>query len=114
MKQSHIVLVTLAITRSIGLSTASPGATVACRQLEPFVDGNPFLGKTQYANRAYANKLEETISYFKAKGDALNAARAKSVQKISTFSWISETGDVSRCSRLDQVAIGNDDSETSY
>ncbi|KAJ3506261.1 hypothetical protein NLJ89_g6973 [Agrocybe chaxingu] len=53
-------------------------------------DASPYIGKTPFANKGYALKLEETIAYFNEQGDSLNAARTRTVQKIPTFAWISE------------------------
>ncbi|KAF9042219.1 cellobiohydrolase [Panaeolus papilionaceus] len=55
---------------------------------------NPYLGKSVFANKGYAAKLEETIKYFLKQKDPLNAARTRTVQKIPTFSWISSSADV--------------------
>jgi len=52
-------------------------------------DSNPFLGKQYFANSKYAAKLDETISAFQAKGDSLNAARARTVKSIGNFIWVS-------------------------
>ncbi|KAF8647433.1 hypothetical protein AX16_006710, partial [Volvariella volvacea WC 439] len=61
---------------------------------------NPFLGKEIFANKGYARKLEATISAFQNAGDSLNAARTRTVQKIGTFSWISNSADISTIAPL--------------
>ena len=55
---------------------------------------NPYAGKTAFANKGYAKKLEATIKYFNQKLDFINAARTRTVQRTPTFSWISSSGDV--------------------
>ncbi|KAJ2931102.1 hypothetical protein H1R20_g5996, partial [Candolleomyces eurysporus] len=57
-------------------------------------DGNPYLGVQPYANKGYAAKLEETIKYFNKEKDYLNAARTRSVQKVPTFGWVSNSAAV--------------------
>ncbi|KAK5755549.1 hypothetical protein LTS12_014305 [Elasticomyces elasticus] len=57
-------------------------------------DVNPFVGKNYYANSAYAAKLERTVQFFLAEGDALNAARTRTAQRTGTFVWISSIGDI--------------------
>ncbi|KAK4927585.1 hypothetical protein LTR49_005726, partial [Elasticomyces elasticus] len=57
-------------------------------------DVNPFIGKSYYANSAYAAKLEQTVQSFLAEGDALNAARTRTTQRTGTFVWISSIGDI--------------------
>lgn len=52
---------------------------------------NPYLGKTQYVNPAYAEKLEETIEAFLSSNDPVNAAKARTAQTTSTFVWIAST-----------------------
>jgi cellulose 1,4-beta-cellobiosidase len=49
---------------------------------------NPWPGKDRYVVQSYSKKLEQTIAAFKAKNDTLNAARTRSVQKTSTFHWV--------------------------
>jgi cellulose 1,4-beta-cellobiosidase len=51
-------------------------------------DVNPFLGKNYFANSNYARELNTTIAAFIAKNDTLNAARARTVQNIGTFVWV--------------------------
>lgn len=58
-------------------------------------DVNPYLGTSPFANKGYAAKLEETIKYFKKQKDTLNAARTRTVQRTPTFSWVSQSADVS-------------------
>jgi len=57
-------------------------------------DVNPYIGKAPYANKAYAEKLQQTMQYFWQADDHINAARTRTVTKIPTFSWISATADV--------------------
>lgn len=61
----------------------------------PAKSDNPFVGVNLYANSRYAKKLETTIKYFLKKGDVVNALRTRTVQKIPSFFWISNTRDVS-------------------
>jgi cellulose 1,4-beta-cellobiosidase len=53
------------------------------------IDVNPFEGKTYYVPSSYAAKLNQTVNAFLAQNDTLNAARTRTVQKISTFVWVS-------------------------
>ncbi|KAK5679236.1 hypothetical protein LTS10_008051 [Elasticomyces elasticus] len=57
-------------------------------------DVNPFIGKSYYANSAYAAKLEQTVQSFLTEGDELNAARTRTAQRTGTFVWISSIGDI--------------------
>lgn len=69
---------------------------------------NPYTaGKSPYANKGYATKLEETISYFNGRGDTLNAARTRTVQRTPTFRWLSHTSNVREnlLSHLDAILI---------
>ncbi|KAH8594427.1 1, 4-beta cellobiohydrolase [Bisporella sp. PMI_857] len=68
----------LAAASAAGVVSAYPTAS----------DINPFLGKGYFANKGYAAKLEQTVAAFQAKNDTLNAARARTVQSIGTFVWI--------------------------
>jgi cellulose 1,4-beta-cellobiosidase len=61
---------------------------------KPERDGNPYLGVQPYANKGYAAKLEETIKYFNKEKDYINAARTRSVQKVPTFGWVSNSAAV--------------------
>lgn len=58
-------------------------------------DGNPYLAAQPYANKGYAAKLEETIKYFNAQKDHVNAAKTRTVQKIPTFAWVANSAGVS-------------------
>lgn len=49
---------------------------------------NPFVGKEYFVPAGYGAKLEDTIKAFKARNDTLNAARTRTVQRTSTFSWV--------------------------
>ena len=51
-------------------------------------ESNPWVGKDYFVNPTYAEKLKETIWTFLKKGDLLNAARTRTVQKTSTFVWV--------------------------
>ncbi|PPR08048.1 hypothetical protein CVT24_010847 [Panaeolus cyanescens] len=66
----------------------------------PKTDANPYVGKSVFANKGYAAKLEETIKYFNEQGDSLNAARTRTIQRTPTFSWISASADVSNIKTL--------------
>lgn len=63
-------------------------ASAAPSRPSPRQSDNPFLNKNYYAPSHYANEIAETIAAFKARDDTLNAARAKTVQSIGTFTWI--------------------------
>lgn len=65
-------------------------------------DVNPFLGKSYFANAGYAAKLDTTIAAFLAKNDTLNAARARTVQSIGTFTWITT---ISGLANLDATIV---------
>lgn len=54
------------------------------------VGPNPFEGKKLFANPAWATKLEQTYQAFVTKGDTVNAAKVKTIQKIGTFVWVSD------------------------
>ncbi|KDR68794.1 hypothetical protein GALMADRAFT_104642 [Galerina marginata CBS 339.88] len=58
-------------------------------------DINPYLGKTAFANKGYASNLDATIQFFLKKLDFVNAAKARTVQKIPTFSWLADSASVS-------------------
>ncbi|KAI5784694.1 1, 4-beta cellobiohydrolase [Geopyxis carbonaria] len=72
------------------LALAAAATASAAAVLPPCNANNPFLHRTQYANSAYAAKLEQTIASFTAQNDTLNAARTRTVQSASTFIWISD------------------------
>ena len=80
--------------KALACALALAPATVFSLPPAPVADVNPYLGKAAYANKGYATKLEETITYFKSKRDHLNAAKTKTVQKTPTFAWISASKDV--------------------
>lgn len=86
---SAVLLLSPAFQELVAASPLLAGRAPACN-----VD-NPFLDRVQYANSGYAAKLEQTISSFLAAGDALNAAKTRTVQGVSTFLWISSFADVS-------------------
>lgn len=86
---SAVLLLSPAFQALVAASPLLAGRAPACN-----VD-NPFLGRVQYANSGYAAKLEQTISSFLVAGDALNAAKTRTVQGVSTFLWISSFADVS-------------------
>lgn len=57
---------------------------------------NPYTaGKVGYANKGYAAKLQETVSYFTSRGDSLNAAKTRTVQNTPTFRWLASISNVS-------------------
>ncbi|KAJ3513216.1 hypothetical protein NLJ89_g3079 [Agrocybe chaxingu] len=68
-------------------------------------DANPYLGKVPFANKGYAQKLEETISYFTKRRDLLSAARTRTVQKIPTFAWVSESSAIPSIKELVSDAL---------
>jgi len=51
-------------------------------------DFNSFLNKDYYVNPFYTNELNQTITDFLLRKDALNAARVRTVQKAGTFVWV--------------------------
>ncbi|KAH6902259.1 cellobiohydrolaseII [Coprinopsis sp. MPI-PUGE-AT-0042] len=55
---------------------------------------NPYETRKPLVNKSYAKKLDETVAYFTSRGDALNAARTRTVQKIPTFAWISDSASI--------------------
>jgi len=80
--------------KALAYALALAPATVFSLPPAPDADVNPYLDKVGYANKGYAAKLEETITYFKSKGDHLNAAKTKTVQKTPTFTWITALKEV--------------------
>jgi cellulose 1,4-beta-cellobiosidase len=50
--------------------------------------GNPWLDHVSYVNSGFAHKLDETVTSFLSAYDADNAGRTKTVQKASTFLWV--------------------------
>jgi len=76
-----------AAVSAVGVVTAAPWPSAT--------DKNPFVGKNYFANSGYAAKLEQTIAAFKAKNDTLNAARARTVQSIGTFVWVTSRSGLS-------------------
>ncbi|KAI5809125.1 1, 4-beta cellobiohydrolase [Peziza echinospora] len=83
-----------------GNGTSNGNDTVPCVNLK-----NPFQGRELYVNSGYATKLEETIKSFLEEGDKLNAARTRSVQKVSTFVWVSSTDNINGLIKdLDEAA----------
>ncbi|KAL2152793.1 hypothetical protein VTH82DRAFT_5978 [Thermothelomyces myriococcoides] len=59
------------------------------------VDVNPFKGKAQFVNPAWAAKLEQTRQAFLAKNDTVNAAKTAKVQQTSSFVWVSRIAELS-------------------
>lgn len=58
-------------------------------------DVNPFVGKTQFANPKWADKLDQTLRAFLSKGDLVNAVKVRKIQQIGTFVWVSRRADLS-------------------
>lgn len=81
--QSFLPLLALALAAFTSAAPA-PAASSGCNS------ANPFLNRVQYANSRYASLLETTVASFTTKGDKLNAARVRTVQKTSTFIWIDD------------------------
>ncbi|KAL2258382.1 hypothetical protein VTK26DRAFT_8330 [Humicola hyalothermophila] len=82
------------------LTALSTGALVAAAPhvKEPraeVTDSNPFLGKTQFVNPKWAEKLNQTFWSFLKKGDLLNAFRVTKVQNTGSFVWVSKIADLS-------------------
>lgn len=71
---------------ALSLSYAAPSHSTARANVD-----NPFVGYIPYAHSGYAAEVEQTVEAFLAKNDTLNAARARTVQNISTFFWIDST-----------------------
>lgn len=95
MKFLQSLLVALTATSTAVVSAVPADTTILTpRPPQQPTNVNPFLGKDFYANKGYAKKLEETISKFAKQGDFLNAAKARTVQKVGTFVWISRSADV--------------------
>jgi cellulose 1,4-beta-cellobiosidase len=70
-------------------------STTAFPQSFPQQDStNPFLGKSYYAPSHYSNQIALTEGAFKSGGDKLNAARAKTVQSVGTFTWIANLASI--------------------
>ncbi|KAL2158310.1 hypothetical protein VTH06DRAFT_4631 [Thermothelomyces fergusii] len=59
------------------------------------LDVNPFKGKVQFVNPAWAAKLEQTKQAFLARNDQVNAAKTAKVQETSSFVWVSRIADLS-------------------
>ncbi|KAK0672371.1 family 6 putative glycoside hydrolase [Cercophora samala] len=57
---------------------------------------NPFVGKTQFVNPEWSNKLTQTYKSFLKKGDVKNALRTLQAQKVSTFVWVSRLSELGR------------------
>ncbi|CAA7267310.1 unnamed protein product [Cyclocybe aegerita] len=71
-------------------------------------DANPYIGKTPFANKGYALKLEETIAYFNEQGDSLNAARTHTIADIpGLISDTLEAQTVTGEKQLLQIAVYN-------
>ncbi|EAQ85581.1 hypothetical protein CHGG_06834 [Chaetomium globosum CBS 148.51] len=58
-------------------------------------DVNPFQGKTQFVNPAWATKLGQTLRSFLRKGDLVNAAKTYKVQNTASFVWVSNRAGLS-------------------
>jgi len=59
------------------------------------VDINPFAGKTQLVNPAWASKLDETHAAFVSQADTANAERVRKIQQnMSTFVWVSRISEL--------------------
>lgn len=81
--------VIIAVTSTCLVIGAILAGVLATRAASSPADVNPFSGKNYYANSKYAGELSQTIAAFLAMNDTLNAARARTVQNIGTFIWIS-------------------------
>ncbi|KAH7355440.1 glycoside hydrolase family 6 protein, partial [Rhexocercosporidium sp. MPI-PUGE-AT-0058] len=91
----HGILVMLYSTIFLALSGTSLAAAFPRASGDSNrTDVNPFVGKNYFANSYYAGELKETIAAFQAKGDTLNAARAKTVQSIGSFVWIASVSNL--------------------
>ncbi|KAF2838223.1 glycoside hydrolase family 6 protein [Patellaria atrata CBS 101060] len=67
---------------------AALATAVSARPPPTASDVNPFVGKDLYVPKSYAAKLDTTIANFLAKNDTVNAARTRTVQRTSTFTWV--------------------------
>ncbi|RPB04000.1 cellulase [Choiromyces venosus 120613-1] len=92
--RSPVSLLSAAFLLSPALQALVYGSPLVERTPAPPCNAdNPFLNQVGFANPGYAQKLEETIASFLAEGDIVNAAKTRTVQKVSTFTWISAFGD---------------------
>jgi cellulose 1,4-beta-cellobiosidase len=66
----------------------------AASSSSPKADANPYLGVEPHVNKGYATRLEETIADFESQNDSLKAARTRTVQKVPTFAWVSNSAAV--------------------
>jgi cellulose 1,4-beta-cellobiosidase len=83
----------LAALSAAGVASAAPNkiwspSKFAPRQTEPAA--SPFDGKKLFANPGWASKLEQTLKVFTDKGDTVNAAKLRTIQKTGTFVWVSD------------------------
>ncbi|KAK4247850.1 glycoside hydrolase [Corynascus novoguineensis] len=82
-------LLTALATGSVVAAAPKPWSHNAAR------DVNPFEGKTQFVNPAWAAKLDQTRQAFLAKNDTVNAAKTEKVQQTSSFVWVSRISELS-------------------
>ncbi|KAF8649386.1 hypothetical protein AX16_005827 [Volvariella volvacea WC 439] len=104
MKYLKSLLLALAAIQPLVSASAVPVEALESRAPPASSDVNPFLGKQFYANKSYAKKLETTINTFLRRGDLLNAARTRTVQRTGTFVWISKSADIANIKPLIQEA----------
>ncbi|KAF9554540.1 cellobiohydrolase [Agrocybe pediades] len=95
--------------QALSLALSLAPASILCSPSTPVAraaDVNPYIGKVAYANKAYAQKLQETMQYFWQRDEHENAARTRTVTKIPTFSWISASADIANIKGLITDTIG--------
>lgn len=83
----------------------APGILASPKPPAPAKDANPYVGVEPYANKGYAKKLEETIKYFNKEKDYVNAGRTRTVQKVPTFAWVSDTAGIASIKPLIKEAL---------
>jgi cellulose 1,4-beta-cellobiosidase len=83
----------LAALATGGLVSAAPSPKPATPPAPG--DVNPFKGKTQFVNPAWAAKLDQTLRSFLWKGDVANTLKTYKVQNTASFVWVSKRADLS-------------------
>jgi cellulose 1,4-beta-cellobiosidase len=87
------------ITQFVLATAVLAGAASAAPKPPSNATVNPWPGKDRYVVQSYGKKLDQTITSFTAQGDALNAARTRTVaSKISTFTWVTTRSGLSQIS----------------
>ncbi|PWW77312.1 Glycoside Hydrolase Family 6 protein [Tuber magnatum] len=86
-------------------SLLSAGLLLSLSPLQALVYGNLVCCGVGFANLGYAQKLDGVIASFLAEGDAVNSARRKAAQEVSTFVWITAFGDAGSTHR--ELTLGD-------